>query len=299
MPEASKGMPTIDERLEKLAALVRAGLPAVVAGPARFLIDGQASHAASAVADRIEQVRAGIAAGGEQTVPILYSPRPGSAGSDTSAAARPQHGQVLEFTLERVARTGKNRRWGTFLHLLSTSAKARNILELGACAGLSACYLSATEHCRRLVTVEGAPALAEIAARSLEQAGHRATVVNALFDDALDQLLPPEQPLDLAFIDGHHEKVATLHYFERIAPHVRPGGLVLFDDISWSSDMRDCWNEVVADRRLSDVVDCGVVGIGIMTVSSRDTAPVAWDLQEIIGRVAIGSPRGWTESAAA
>lgn len=293
------GVPTIDERLAALAALVRAGLPSVVAGPAKFLIDGQAFRSAIAVADRIEQVRAEIAAGGEQTVPILYSPRPGSAGNDASAAARPPHGQVLEFTLERVASTGKGRRWGTFLHLLSAAAKARNILELGACAGLSGCYLSATEHCRRFVTVEGAPALAAIAARSLQQAGHRATVINALFDEALDRLLPPEEPLDLAFIDGHHEKIATLHYFERIAPHVRPGGLVIFDDISWSSDMRDCWNDVVADCRLTDVVDCGVVGIGIMADGSRVTAPAAWDLQGIVGRVRIGTPKGWTESAAA
>lgn len=300
MPKTPQdGMPTIEQRLAALAALVRAGLPSVVAGPAKFLIDGQASSSVSAIAERIEQVRAEIAAGGEQTVPILYSPRPGSAGNDTSAAARPHHGQILEFTLERVANTGKGRRWGTFLHLLSTAARAHNILELGACAGLSGCYLSATEHCRRFVTVEGAPALAEIAARSLQAAGHNATVINALFDDALDRLLPPAEALDLAFIDGHHEKIATLHYFERIAPHVRPGGLVIFDDISWSSDMRDCWNEVVADRRLTDVVDCGVVGIGIMAAGSRATAPAAWDLQDIVGRVRIGSPKGWSESAAA
>jgi predicted O-methyltransferase YrrM len=300
MPKTPQdGVPTIEQRLAALAALVQAGLPSVVAGPARFLIDGHASRSVCAVADRIEQVRAEIAAGGEQTVPILYSPRPGSAGNDTSAAARPQHGQVLEFTLERVANTGKGRRWGTFLHLLSTAANAQNILELGACAGLSGCYLSATEHCQQFVTVEGAPALAEIAARSLKQAGRHATVINALFDDALDRLLPPKQPLDLAFIDGHHEKIATLHYFERLTPHVRPGGIVLFDDISWSSDMRDCWNEVVTDRRLTDVVDCGVVGIGIMADGSRNAAPAAWNLQDIVGRVRIGSPKGWTESAAA
>lgn len=39
--------------------------------------------------------------------------------------------------------------------------------------------------------------------------------------------------VDLAYIDGDHEKVATIRYFERIKPHLNPDAVVIFGDISW------------------------------------------------------------------
>src|SRR6185312_4343070 len=112
-------------------------------------------------------------------------------------------------------------------------------LELGACAGISAIYLSSAPQMKSLITVEGSAPLAGLAAESLQPFSH-ARVVNALFDDAIDAELPGVK-LDLAYIDGHHEKVATIHYFNKIRPYLQPGAVVIFDDVSWSRDMREAW----------------------------------------------------------
>ena len=68
----------------------------------------------------------------------------------------------------------------------------------------------------------------------------RFVVINKLFDDAIDDFLHEGlSGIDIADIDGHHEKLATLHYFERIKPMLNPDSVVIFDDIYWSKDMYD------------------------------------------------------------
>ena len=113
-----------------------------------------------------------------------------------------------------------------------------------------------------------------------------------LFDDALDEILPQVEEIDFAFIDGHHEKVATIHYFERLMPKLSPNALVVFDDISWSFDMRECWDYLVNQRGFTDAMDCGTVGVCIWNPSELSPAKY-WDMQTILGKEPIGDPNGW------
>ncbi len=147
---------------------------------------------------------------------------------------KPSHGEQITLTMERIANTGKKEKWGVFLHLLASEVGG-TFLELGSCAGISGAYLASAPNCKKLFSVEGSAALAGLARETIDQvAPGRAEVINGLFNDVLDSLLPElgENALDLAFIDGHHERVATLHYYERIKPALRPGAVVVFDDIS-------------------------------------------------------------------
>ena len=99
-------------------------------------------------------------------------------------------------------------------------------------------------------------------------------------------------PIDFAFIDGHHEKLATIHYFNRLVPKLSPGALVVFDDISWSFDMRECWEYMVKQKGFSDALDFGDLGICIWNHSGFSSTKY-WDLQELLGRQTIGDPHGW------
>ena len=244
----------------------------------------------------VESARQDIAKGGSQTVEILYSPKPGSSGLESTPEVRPEPGVPLNFTMERVARTGKDKTWGSVLYILARESKAEILLELGACAGVSAAYLSSSEHCKVLHTIEGSAALSELARETLQKITNNAHVHNALFDDALDELLPDLPYVDLAFIDGHHEKVATIHYWERIAPKMRPGGIVIFDDISWSQDMRDGWIHLSQQPQFSHAADLGSIGVCICGGNDSEK-PRYWDLQPVLGKKAIGSPHGWSKQA--
>ena len=65
------------------------------------------------------------------------------------------------------------------------------------------------------------------------------------FDIVLPKLLEEISPIDFAFIDGHHDREATLSYFKQILPFMAKGGVMLFDDIAWSDGMREAWREIV------------------------------------------------------
>ncbi|RWQ56575.1 MAG: hypothetical protein EOS82_03530 [Mesorhizobium sp.] len=283
----------------KLRSLPGNGFPQIALPATAYLLSERADVPAEKIADRIEAERKRLASFGSQKVDILYSPKPGSAGSEATVDLRPSHGEIMQFTMEQVARTGKTRRWGLFMHLLAREHRSANLLELGTCAGISGSYIGSSPHCRHLTTIEGSPALAELARSVLPLTVKNPTVVNSLFDEALDVILPTIEPIDFLFIDGHHEKIATIHYWQRIRSKLNDGALVVFDDISWSQDMRNGWNEIVREPHFSHAMDFGVVGVCIYRKGGTNP-PRQWDLRTVAGvGKGVGNPHGWKTREAA
>lgn len=152
--------------------------------------------------------------------------------------------------------------WGLFLYLCASAYQAKTILELGGCLGISGCYLASAKSCKRFVTIEASAELASIAERNLLQVARNFQVFNASFDDVLPQLLPTfEEGLDLAFIDGHHQGDATIHYFEQIRPYLHPGSLIIFDDIRWNRDMWQAWQKICQRPGMGFAIDLGRFGL--------------------------------------
>lgn len=178
--------------------------------------------------------------------------------------------------------------WGSFLLLCARSIGARSIIELGACAGISSCYLAAAGE-PRLITVEGSEALSRLAARHLGQVSSNARVLNQSFDEALNEVLPGlSGPLDLAFIDGEHTGKALRHYVERLVPHIREGGIILLDDIHWTEDMEDAWIAVAASEGNQFSVDLGRLGMCIR--GGPQTKPLVLDFSAFTTFWRRGSP---------
>jgi predicted O-methyltransferase YrrM len=227
------------------------------------------------------------------TVPVFYSPKPTQDCSIINDFNfRPKHGEIKQFTMKQIAHTGKNWYWGAFFYLIARCLKAKVLLELGSCVGISACYFASSPFCKKFITIEGSQSLAKLAEENLKKINEQAIVINALFDDALDSILPHlSDCIDLCFIDGHHEKNATIHYFKRIEKHLSPGSVVIFDDISWSQDMRDAWNYLSISDTFSHTFDLG--NVGLCVVGSFFSNPKNWNLQPILGKTKISFPHGW------
>ncbi|HWW76844.1 MAG TPA: class I SAM-dependent methyltransferase, partial [Pyrinomonadaceae bacterium] len=173
--------------------------------------------------------------------------------------------------------------------LCSRSFRARTVLELGGCAGISGCYLASSEHCERFVTVEASPNLAALARDNIRQVSDRAEVVNALFDDALDEILPGlAGGIDLAFIDGHHKYETTLHYFGRLEPHLSKSALVVFDDIHLSEGMWRAWRELRRRAGFSHTVSAGRFGVCLW--DGPPSTPESYNLCPYLGCLRV-SPR--------
>jgi len=285
-------------KLKQLSLLVENGLPGNIVPCVNYLITREHDAQTKSIAQLAETRRADIAAQGQKKVPIWYSPMPNSVNEDTAQKLRPEPGETLFFTMERIAKTGKNETWGTVLYLLTKSFQSEVIIELGACAGISAMYFASATSVKQLFTVEGSEELAKIANTSL-QSYSNAIVVNSLFDDALDEHLPRlGQTIDLAYIDGHHEKVATIHYFDKLLANLTPGAIVIFDDVSWSYDMREAWDTLSKRTEFCHAIDFGSIGVCIINNehSEDNCIPQYWNLQPIVGRHPIGKPHGWKSS---
>ena len=251
--------------LRRLQKMLAGGLPAPFRHPLEFLFGGRLDPAERRLAHRVEQIREAVA-----RAPGVFR-------------ALNRDGVIRPLTGLQVARgVSINQEWGTFLHLCSRSFRARTILELGGCAGISACYLASSEQCERLVTVEGSPDLAALARANLGQVSDRAEVVNALFDDALDRLLPTfGGGIDLAYVDGHHRYETTLHYLGRLERHLNRGALVIFDDIRLSRGMWRAWQTVERREGFACTVDAGRFGLAVWEGS--DAAPARYDLSLYFG----------------
>lgn len=114
------------------------------------------------------------------------------------------------------------------------------VVEIGTLTGLSAAYItdSLTQN-GRLWTLEKSSEHAHLAADVLAdfiQSGQ----CQILTGDARDQLqvLQSEAPFDAVFIDGN--KAAYLNYFNWACAHVRPGGLIVADNVFLSGAV---WGE--------------------------------------------------------
>jgi hypothetical protein len=120
------------------------------------------------------------------------------------------------------------------------------ILELGTSLGISALAMALAAPEKRLVTVEGCPALAATAAENLRRHGAgNAEVLNMEFSAALDKLKKERTVISFAFIDGNHKGAALKEYVSEIRKMGKEM-IIVADDINLSHDMYRGWRSIAA-----------------------------------------------------
>jgi len=249
----------------KLQRMLEGGLPQPLQTPLEFLFARKLSHEAQQAVERVELIRSVVA---HQT--RLYE------------VVNPHDSDPKRTAAQIAHRSSVTSEWGTFLYLCAESFRSRTILELGSCAGISGCYLASSRYCTKFITVEGSESLASLAKSNIDRISDRGEVVNALFDDALDQILPTlGGGVDLVYIDGHHEYEATLHYFRRLKLHLNKGALVVFDDVHWSDGMWQAWQALKELEGFSYTIDAGRFGICLWEGAS--ILPIHYDLRRYLG----------------
>jgi len=122
---------------------------------------------------------------------------------------------------------------GKMLYVLARTLRPKRILEIGTLGGSSTVWLArALETDGRIVTLEIDEAHAKVAAANVAHQGFGSSV-DIRLGRALDLLpgLASEgfAPIDFAFIDADKENNAA--YFRWAVDHVRPGGLIVVDNV--------------------------------------------------------------------
>jgi caffeoyl-CoA O-methyltransferase len=120
---------------------------------------------------------------------------------------------------------------GAFLTLLARAIGARHAIEVGTFTGYSAiCIARGLGPAGRLLCCELDEEYAEIASRNLEAAGV-AEKTEIRIGPALDTLrdLPGDELFDIGFIDA--DKESYPEYYDEVLARLRPGGLVMLDNV--------------------------------------------------------------------
>lgn len=188
---------------------------------------------------------------------------------DSISVEKTNNKEVITKTLRKICEATVLYRWGTLLFKLVRTFKPLMCLELGTCVGISSSYQAAALELNnkgKLITIEGAPSLAEIAKKTSKKLNlERISGKVGLFRDVLPDLLPQIKPIDFAFIDGHHDGQATVNYFKQIYPFLSESAILLFDDISWSKDMRNAWKTFERDNNIKFTIDLWSMGICVIS----------------------------------
>jgi predicted O-methyltransferase YrrM len=172
-----------------------------------------------------------------------------------------EHGVRLEVPVSQVTMNSKPPPWAQLIHEIVREAKPRSCLEMGTCVGLTAAYIvTALSDDGHLITLEGAETIAEIANETISAFSDRAEVIVGPFSKTLPKVLGGD-PFDFVFVDGHHDRDATIGYWQQILPHLSERSLVIFDDIRWSPGMQQAWTKISTNPRVRWSIDLEVLGI--------------------------------------
>lgn len=120
---------------------------------------------------------------------------------------------------------------GALITLLVGAIGARLAVEVGTFTGYSAiCIARGLAGGGRLVCCEVDPGYAQTALENLRSAG-LGDRVEVRVGPALDTLrgLPLGEPIDFAFVDA--DKPAYADYYEELLARMRPGGLIMLDNV--------------------------------------------------------------------
>jgi predicted O-methyltransferase YrrM len=121
---------------------------------------------------------------------------------------------------------------GALLGVLARAVGARRILEIGTAIGYSGIWLArALEPGGVLLTIEFDAGRAETARRNFERAGV-ADRANVMVGDAARVVHKVAGPFDLIFNDGDKAQYEPL--LDRLVALLRPGGLLVTDNVLWS-----------------------------------------------------------------
>lgn len=126
---------------------------------------------------------------------------------------------------------------GRFLEMLARLIGARRILEIGTFTGYSALMMAAAlPEGGVLITCDIDPNVASIARRYFDESGYGHKIEIRLAP-ALETLASLEPPFDMAFIDA--DKANYPVYYEECLRLLRPGGLIVADNVLWSGRVLD------------------------------------------------------------
>ena len=138
----------------------------------------------------------------------------------------------------------------------------QTIFELGTSLGINTLYLAKAWTQGKVTTFEGCPETLKIAQQNFEKLKANIHTVEGNIDETLPEELKKHDKVDFVFFDANHRKSATLKYFHACLEKVDENTVFVFDDIYWTKDMGEAWDEIKNHHEVMlsiDLFDLGLV----------------------------------------
>jgi predicted O-methyltransferase YrrM len=173
------------------------------------------------------------------------------------------HGDGSLRKISTIARNAaKPAKFGQLLFRIMRHYKPEQVLELGTSLGITTAYLAMGNRATTVSSIEGSPAVADIAGQNLQELSlQNVQVQTGGFDELLPAVAKSLTGSALVFIDGNHSKQPTLNYFHTLLPRLGHGSILIFDDIHWSKGMEEAWEEISAHPSVMLTIDLFFIGI--------------------------------------
>ena len=172
-------------------------------------------------------------------------------------------GNISSRTISSIERNvAVRKKYGTLLYHVVRYFKSENILEIGTSIGLSSSYLALANPAAKIISLEGAAELIDIARTNHAQLHiNNVEILPGNFNDTLSVAIQKLPRLDVVLFDGNHTREATLRYFQECLKHAHEHSVFIFDDIYWSEEMNEAWQEIKANEKITITIDVYQYGI--------------------------------------
>jgi predicted O-methyltransferase YrrM len=153
-------------------------------------------------------------------------------------------------------------KYGLLIANMAAEFGSRLVVEFGTSFGISTMYLATACGETDVYTMEGCPATAEIAVENFREAGlNNIRQRVGPFVDGFPEIIDSGIIPGLVFIDGDHRKKPLLDYFKAMAEIADDDSVIIIDDINYSAEMNEAWNEIKQYEKVTLTIDIFRMGI--------------------------------------
>ena len=158
-------------------------------------------------------------------------------------------------TVNQIAKhSGTSFKRAKLLFRITNYFKPERLLELGTSLGIATQAMALGNSESVITSIEGCQNSSVVARQQLANFNiTNVTLVTGKFEALLPKLT--QHTYDFIFIDGNHNKEATLSYFNQLIETIHNDSIFVFDDIHWSKGMVEAWNTIKNHPKVSVTID--------------------------------------------
>lgn len=166
--------------------------------------------------------------------------------------------QVMKASKRKINAIAKNSgtplKRSELLFRLAKYFKPNNILELGTSLGIGTQALALGNLDANISTIEGCENISKFTQEQFSSLDlENIEKLTGDFQEFLPKL--SKNKYDLIFLDGNHQKEATLNYFETLLATIHNDSVFIFDDIYWSKGMTEAWETIKRHPKVTVTID--------------------------------------------